>query len=81
MDLHTLGIVAIVVAAVAVILYVWDRRKKNEPVDMSDAAKLAIGAGTVAGGVAMAVGGDLPESAMEKVVEVTQEMFVGKPEF
>jgi hypothetical protein len=81
MDFQTLGIVAGIVAAVVVILYVWDRRKKSEPVDLADAAKLAIGAGTVAGGVAMAVGGDVPEGMVEKVAEVTQEMFVGKPEF
>ncbi len=81
MDFQTLGIVAGIVAAVVVILYVWDRRKKSEPVDLADAAKLAIGAGTVAGGVAMAVGGDVPEGVVEKVAEVTQEMFVGKPEF
>lgn len=81
MDYQTLGIVAVIVAAVVVILYVWDRRKKNEPVDMSDAAKLALGAGTVAGGVAMAVTGDIPEGVIEKAAEVTQEMFVGKAEF
>jgi hypothetical protein len=81
MDIQTLAIVAGIVAAVVVILYVWDRRKTGAPVDLSDAAKLALGAGTVAGGVAMAVTGEIPEGAVEKVVEVTQEMFVGKPEF
>jgi len=81
MDLQTLGIVAVIVAAVVVLLYVWDRRTKQAPVDLGDAAKLALGAGTVAGGVAMAVTGDVPEGVVEKAVEVTQEMFVGKPEF
>jgi len=81
MDIQTLGIIAGIVAAVVVILYVWDRRKKSEPVDLGDAAKLAIGAGTVAGGVAMAVTGDVPEGVVEKVADVAQEMFVGKPEF
>lgn len=81
MDMQTLAIVAAIVAAVVVLLYIWDRRTKQVPVDLADAAKLALGAGTVAGGVAMAVTGDVPEGAVEKVVEVTQEMFVGKPEF
>ena len=81
MDVQTLGIVAVVVAAVVVILYVWDRRKKSEPVDMGDAVKLALGAGTVAGGVAMAVTGDIPPEVIERAAEMTQEMFVGKPEF
>lgn len=81
MDLQTLGIVAVIVAAVVVLLYVWDRRTKQAPVDLGDAAKLALGAGTVAGGVAMAVTGDVPEGVVEKAVEVTQEMFVGNPSF
>jgi hypothetical protein len=81
MDIQTLGIIAGIVAAVVVILYVWDRRKTSQPVDLGDAAKLAIGAGTVAGGVAMAVTGDVPEGVVEKVADVAQEMFVGKPEF
>jgi hypothetical protein len=50
-------------------------------VDLGDAAKLAIGAGTVAGGVAMAVTGDVPEGVVEKVADVAQEMFVGNPAF
>lgn len=81
MDVQTLGVVAVIVAAVIVILYVWDRRTKQQPVDIGDAVKLALGAGTVAGGVAMAVTGDIPVEVVEKAAEVTQEMFVGKPEF
>ena len=81
MDLQTLAILAAIVAAVVVLLYVWDRRTKQVPVDLADAAKLALGAGTVAGGVAMAVTGDVPEGVVEKAVEVTQEMFVGNPSF
>jgi hypothetical protein len=81
MDIQTLGIIAGIVAAVVVILYVWDRRKTSQPVDLGDAAKLAIGAGTVAGGVAMAVTGDVPEGVVEKVADVAQEMFVGNPAF
>lgn len=78
MDIQTLGIIAGVVAAVAIVLYIWERRMKQEEINPVDAIKLAIGAGGVAGGVAFAVTGDvLPE----QVSEVAQEMFLGKPEF
>jgi hypothetical protein len=78
MDIQTLGMIAGVVAVVAVVLYVWERRLKQEEISPIDAIKLALGAGGVAGGVAYAVTGDvLPE----QVAEVAQEMFLGKPEF
>lgn len=78
MDIQTLGMIAGVVAVVAVVLYVWERKLKQEEVSPIDAIKLALGAGGVAGGVAYAVTGDvLPE----QVTEVAQEMFLGKPEF
>lgn len=78
MDIQTLGIIAGVVAAVAIVLYIWERRMKQEEINPVDAIKLAIGAGGVAGGVAFAVTGDvLPE----QISEVAQEMFLGKPEF
>jgi hypothetical protein len=80
-DYQTLGILAAVFASVAVILYVWDRRSKHEEVDVMDAAKLAIGAGGVAGGVAYAVGTDAIEEAVSEGAAMAQEMFVGKPEF
>jgi hypothetical protein len=79
MDVTTLGIVAGVVALLAIVLYVWDRRSKQQPVDVIDAAKLAVGVSTVAGGVAYAVTG--VEDVVEQVVDTAQEMFVGKPEF
>jgi hypothetical protein len=79
MDVTTLGIVAGVVAVVAIVLYVWDRRSKSQPIDVIDAAKLAVGVSTVAGGVAYAVAGT--EEVPEAVTDAVQEMFVGKPEF
>ncbi len=80
-DYQTLGILAAIFASVAVILYVWDRRSKHQEVDVMDAAKLAIGAGGVAGGVAYAVGTDAIEEAVSEGAAMAQEMFVGKPEF
>jgi hypothetical protein len=83
MEIQTIAILGIVIASIVVILYVWDRRNKQEEVNLVDAVKLAIGAGSVAGGVAYAVNGDIPipEEIVEKATEVAQEIFVGKPEF
>lgn len=80
-DLETIGMIVGVFAVVAVVLYVWDRRAKHESIDVMDAAKFAIGAGGVAGGVAFAVGTDAIESAVSAGTEMAQDMFVGKPEF
>ena len=82
MDVQTIGVLAGVVAVVALVLYVWERRTKQQPIDVIDATKLALGASGIAGGVAYAVTGS--EDAMEAIQTVTetaQEMFVGKPEF
>jgi len=71
-----------VVVAVAAVLYVMDRRSKEEPMVFLDGAKIAAGAGTLAGGVVFALGGsDGVTAAAEPVVSAVQEMFVGKPEF
>lgn len=84
MDYQTLGIVVAVVVVVAIGLYVWDRNTKQQQVDVMDAAKLALGAGGIAGGVAYALGGDAITEAVEQTVnisDVVQDMFVGKPGF
>jgi hypothetical protein len=83
-DPQTIGIIVGLVAVVAVVLYVWDRRTKKESVDWANAVKLAVGAGGVAGGVAYAVDGDAIETAVEAgqaVVAQAQDMFVGRPAF
>ena len=79
MDVQTLGIVALAVAVVAFVLYIWDRRTKQQTLDYGDATKIALGAGTIASGVAYAVGGENIADAIESVTESAQEMFVGKP--
>ena len=81
-DAKTLGTIAIVVAVVAALLYVWDRRSRRDSVDSFSAVKIALGAGGIAGGVAYAVDGDAIETAVEmgqKAVEQAQDMFVGRP--
>lgn len=83
-DLQTFGIIIVAVAVVAIVLYVWDRRTKQEQIDWSTAGKLAAGAGGLAGGVLYAVGDDAVETVVEattSVVNAAQDMFVGKPAF
>lgn len=80
-DLYILGGIAVVVACVALALYVWERNTKGEEVEWTDAIKLAMGAGSVASGVAYAVGTDGAEAAVETVTAAAQDMFVGKPGF
>jgi len=81
MDAQTLGLVIGAVVVVTVLLYVYDRRSKHQAVDVFDAVKLAIGAGSIAGGVTYAVGSDAILDAVETVAPEAQEMFLGKPEF
>jgi uncharacterized membrane protein YsdA (DUF1294 family) len=82
MDVQTIGIVVAVVAVVVFVLYIWDRRTKQQEIDVGDATKLSIGASALAGGVAYAMGGS--EDVMESVKiaqEAVQDMFLGKPDF
>ncbi len=82
MDIQTVGMIVAVVAVVMTMLYVMDRRSKQAPIEVADAAKLALGASTIAGGVAYAVAGAEDAAGLvETVAETTQEMFVGKPDF
>lgn len=80
-DTQTYLVIGAVVAVVAIVLYVWDCRTKSESVDWFNAAKLGLGAGGIAGGVAFSVGGDAIESVVDSGVSAAQEMFVGKPGF
>ena len=79
--MDSLVVIVGVVAVIAFVLYIWDRKSKDQPIDIMDAAKLAVGAGGVAGGVAYAVGSEDAMEAVASVATSAQEMFVGKPEF
>lgn len=84
MDVQTIGLIAGAVLVVAILLYVYDRRSKQQLVDVFDAAKLGVGAAAIAGGVSYAVGGEAITDAIQTVsatTELAQEMFTGKPEF
>jgi hypothetical protein len=80
-EMYTLAMVAGVVAVIAFVLYIWDRKTKGEDVEWLEAGKLALGAGGAAGGIAYAVGTEDVADAVSTVADKAQEMFVGKPEF
>ena len=80
-DTYTLAMIAGVVAVIAFVLYIWDRKTKGEDIEWLDAGKLALGAGGAAGGIAYAVGAEDVADAVSSVATQAQEMFVGKPEF
>jgi hypothetical protein len=80
-DMYTLSMIAGVVAVIAFVLYIWDRKTKGVEIEWMDAGKLALGAGGAAGGIAYAVGSEDVAEAVSQVADKAQEMFVGKPEF
>lgn len=73
--------IAGVIAVIAFVLYIWDRRSKGAEIEWLDAGKIAITAGGAAGGIAYAVGADDVAGVVTTVADKAQEMFVGKPEF
>jgi hypothetical protein len=50
--MYTLAMIAGVVAVVAFVLYVWDRKSRGAEIEWLDAGKLALGAGAAARGIA-----------------------------
>ena len=80
-DTYTLAMIAGVIAVIAFVLYIWDRRSKGADIEWLDAGKIAITAGGAAGGIAYAVGADDVAGVVTSVADKAQEMFVGKPEF
>jgi len=82
MELLVVGIVLL--AAVA--LYVMERWSKGEEIVVADAGKIGIAASALTGGILFAVGGSeeivtMASEASSTVVDVAQDMFVGKPAF
>jgi hypothetical protein len=78
-------IVGIVLAA-AVALYIMERWSKGEEIVVADAGKIGIAASALTGGILFAVGGSeeaitLASDTATTVVDVAQDMFVGKPAF
>ena len=77
-EFYTYGMIVGAVVAVVMILYVMDRRSKDQPIDVMDATKVVGGAGVLTGGVVYALGG---ADAAEPMVAAVQDMFTGKPSF
>ena len=73
--------IAGVIAVIAFVLYIWDRRSKGSEIEWLDAGKIALTAGGAAGGIAYAVGAEDVAGVVTTVADKAQEMFVGKPEF
>lgn len=80
-DTYTLAMIAGVIAVIAFVLYIWDRKSKGADIEWLDAGKIALTAGGAAGGVAYAVGAEDVADVVTSVADKAQEMFVGKPEF
>lgn len=77
-ELYTYGMIVSAVVVVVILLYVMDRRSKEQSIDISDIAKVSSGAGILTSGVVYALGGaDVAEPALAAV----QDMFIGKPGF
>lgn len=77
-EIYTYGMIVGAVVVVAIVLYAMDRRGKDQPIDVADAAKVGGGAGVLTAGVVYALGG---ADAAEPMVSAVQDMFTGKPSF
>ena len=77
-EVYMYGMIVGAVVVVAIVLYVMDRRGKDQPIDMTDAAKVGGAAGVLTGGIVYALGG---ADAAEPMVSAVQDMFTGKPSF
>jgi hypothetical protein len=77
-ELYTYGMIVGAVVVVAIVLYAMDRRGKEQPIDVTDAAKVGGGAGVLTAGVVYALGG---ADVAEPMVTAVQDMFTGKPSF
>ena len=76
----------IIVSLLCFVLYVVDRRMRDEPIDWMTALKVSVVGALLSGGTAYAMGDQEVAEVVEKVAEVatkpeTQEMFVGVPTF
>jgi hypothetical protein len=77
-EVYTYGLIIGAVVVVVLVMYVMDRRGKEQPIDPIDAAKVVGGAGALTAGVVYALGG---ADAAEPMVTAVQDMFTGKPSF
>jgi hypothetical protein len=70
------------VAITCCILYILDRKAREEPIEWSTAMKFLVLGGLLGGGVTFAVASpDIPISTTLPEVSTVQDMFVGVPTF
>jgi hypothetical protein len=82
----TIYLIIVGAMAFVAILYLIDRRNKNQPFVWEDLVKYVIGTGGLVGGVAYSMDDEKTETEPEVTVptiekDVAQDMFVGKPTF
>lgn len=70
------------VALTCFILYVLDRKARDEPIEWSTAIRFLVLGGMLGGGITFAVSSsDLPISTTLPEIPPVQDMFVGTPTF
>jgi len=76
--------ITVISSLVCFILYVGDRRMREEPIDWMTALKVSAIGALLSGGAGYAISGEVVPQVVEavpQVAEVAQEMFVGVPTF
>jgi uncharacterized membrane protein YsdA (DUF1294 family) len=76
--------ITIIAALICFILYVLDRRMRDESIDWMTALKISLVGALLSGGVGYAMSenpAELVKAVVEKAPELAQEMFVGTPSF
>jgi acyl-coenzyme A synthetase/AMP-(fatty) acid ligase len=79
--------ITVISSLVCFILYVGDRRMREEPIDWITALKVSAIGALLSGGAGYAISGEVDIKDVKQVVEaaqvpeVAQEMFVGVPTF
>ena len=79
-----IAIVGVAIALTCFVLYALDRKSKGEPIAWDTAGKITLFGGLLGSGITFVTSGDaivIPEVIKEGVVDVAQDMFVGKPTF
>lgn len=80
-------VASVAVALVAFIVYALDRRSKSEPIQWENAGKLSLFGGLITAGVVFATSSDTTaileaaKTVSESVAPLSQDMFVGVPQF
>ncbi len=76
-------IASVGVALVALIIYMLDRRSKEQPIEWDQAGKISLLSGLITSGVVFSTTADIPQTLenVKTTAESVQDMFVGTPSF